>query len=153
MYNFSFVITDKLAGMAMPDPQRFQDELDFLKQHRIYAIVSLTGNSLPQKTLKQNNIEYLHLPIVDFNPPDLVQIIDFVDFVNKMNEQNRGVAVHCHAGVGRTGTMLASYLVYSGYTAKEAINKIRELRPYSIETESQENSIYEYANYLKKMND
>lgn len=39
------------------------------------------------------------------------------------------VAVHCHAGLGRTGLLIACYLVYSErMTAKEAIHFVRENR-------------------------
>ena len=55
-----------------------------------------------------------------------------------------GVAVHCAAGKGRTGTVLAAYLVTQGMTAGEAIRKVRELRPGSVETYEQEQMIREW---------
>ena len=62
----------------------------------------------------------------------------------------QGVAVHCLWGLGRTGTMLACYLVkYEGLTASQAISKVRQLRPYSIETEGQEEAVHEYYQSLQ----
>jgi protein-tyrosine phosphatase len=45
---------------------------------------------------------------------------------------------------------LASYYVAKGMAAKEAMSKIRTLRPGSIETEMQEESVHEFARLLKK---
>jgi atypical dual specificity phosphatase len=51
------------------------------------------------------------------------------------------VAVHCGAGLGRTGTLVACYLVAGGLSAEDAIAKVRRLRPGSIETAEQEAAV------------
>jgi atypical dual specificity phosphatase len=56
-----------------------------------------------------------------------------------------GVAVHCGAGLGRTGTVLAAYLVAGGEEARAALARVRELRPGSVETADQERAIEAYA--------
>ncbi|MDW0340799.1 MAG: dual specificity protein phosphatase family protein, partial [Nitrososphaeraceae archaeon] len=61
----------------------------------------------------------------------------------------RPVLVHCAAGKGRTGTILAAYLLKKeNLSARDAITRIRNLRPGSIQTDSQEKSLYEYKKYL-----
>ena len=57
----------------------------------------------------------------------------------------RPVGVSCGAGLGRTGTILACYLVSQCFSAEEAINKVRVRRPGSIETREQEDAILAYA--------
>ena len=53
-------------------------------------------------------------------------------------------------GFGRTGTILASYLVkHQNYSARDAIEKVRRERQGSIQNESQEMAIIEYEKYLK----
>lgn len=64
-------------------------------------------------------------------------------------ENQQPVAVHCLAGLGRTGTMLACYLVATGTPANNAIMRIREWRPGSIETKEQEAVVYEYERISK----
>jgi atypical dual specificity phosphatase len=56
-----------------------------------------------------------------------------------------GVAVHCTAGKGRTGTVLAAYLVTTGLSAHAAIDRVRHLRPGSVETPDQEEAVEEFA--------
>jgi atypical dual specificity phosphatase len=61
-----------------------------------------------------------------------------------------GVNVHCRAGKGRTGTVLAAYFVSKGMSAAEALQRVRELRPGSIETPEQEHAIADLARRLNK---
>ena len=64
----------------------------------------------------------------------------------------QAVAVHCARGMGRTGTMLACYLVKTtGCTAEEAIDTVRQKRPGSIETPEQEECIRQVHKMLKKV--
>ena len=60
-----------------------------------------------------------------------------------------GVAVHCGAGLGRTGTVVAAYFVTRGLGPREAIVKVRDLRPGSIETVEQERAVEAFARRLK----
>ncbi len=68
-----------------------------------------------------------------------------VDFINKSISEGKPVGVSCGAGLGRTGTVLACYLVSLGHSAEVAIGMVRTKRPGSIETETQEEAIKEYA--------
>jgi atypical dual specificity phosphatase len=58
--------------------------------------------------------------------------------------------VHCLAGLGRTGTLLACYLVkHQKMLADDAIQKIREERPGSIQSFPQEEMIFQFAKSLQ----
>ena len=60
------------------------------------------------------------------------------------------VCVHCHWGLGRTGTMLACFLMKNDdITPDDAIKLVRQKRKHSIETHEQENVIFQYSEYLK----
>lgn len=53
-------------------------------------------------------------------------------------------------GRGRTGTMLACYLVAKeGYSAVDAITETRKRRPHSIETRTQEKAVHDFEKWMK----
>ncbi|MGD9495682.1 MAG: dual specificity protein phosphatase family protein [Armatimonadota bacterium] len=103
----------------------------------IAAIVSLTED-FPPELVGERGLTVLHLPVADMTPPETEQIRRFVRFVDRMTSSGQAVGVHCLAGLGRTGTMIACYLVTRGMTAAAAIEYIRTRRPGSIQTEMQE---------------
>lgn len=62
----------------------------------------------------------------------------------------QAVAVHCMLGHGRTGTMLACYLVKArALSGAAAIREIRRLRPGSIETREQEQAVIQFHQHLR----
>ena len=149
--NFSFVMPRVLAGMARPGATgSLGEDLAFLKFEGIGAILSLTETPLEITTLDENGLMHLHVPVSDFTAPTIEQIELCVDFIDRMaHGEKRAVAAHCGAGCGRTGTVLACYLVKTGKTADEAIEITRSVRPCSIETDGQRAIIYSYEEYLK----
>ena len=142
-FGFEWVLPGKIAAMARPYDLR--TELEFLKDQQIEVIVTLTERPLNKALLEEFGYEYKHLPVQDFQAPDLGQIEDFVSTVRRSIRKRRPVAVHCGAGRGRTGTMIACYLVSRGRTAAAALEEVRKLRPGSVETGEQEAAVKAYA--------
>lgn len=148
LFAFSWVIENRLAGMAMPTGERadFED----LRDRGITGLVTLTMQPVLQRGAEEYGMDYLHLPVPDFAPPLQVQIGHFVEFCNRHIEDGGAVVAHCRAGRGRTGTVLACYFVSRGAGPQDAISRIRRLRPGSIETMSQESAVYQYAEELQE---
>ena len=66
-------------------------------------------------------------------PPDAV-----VEAFLRADAAEGAVAVHCHAGLGRTGTLIGLWLMRSrGFTAREAMGWLRIMRPGSVIGEQQ----------------
>jgi atypical dual specificity phosphatase len=129
--------------------------LVWLWKQGISAIVSLTERSLRREKLLLHRIDSLgfvcrHIPVVDETAPSQAQVDEFVGFVDEMLSQGRAVLVHCGGGYGRTGTMLACYLVSRGWGAEEAIAEVRARRPGSIVPRVQQACVVEYADRLRR---
>lgn len=143
--NFSWLIEEKLAGSGIPTSF---DELEWVLNQGIKSIVTMTENPLPENWIKE--IGYLHVPTPDFTAPNMEEIDNAVDFIHNNILEEQAVMVHCAAGMGRAGTILACYLVkYQKYSAQEAIEKVREERPGSIQSDVQEMAITFYEKHLK----
>ncbi len=142
--NFSWLINKELAGCGLPTSF---NEINWIIENGIKSIVTMTENDLPRSWI--TNIEYMHMPTADRNAPTLDKINSVVNFIHEKIHKKDAVLVHCDAGVGRTGTILACYLIkYKNYSAKNAIKKIRDKRPGSIQSISQETAVTEYEKYI-----
>ena len=153
--NFSFVIDGVLAGMARPCGAVLAEDLGLLREQGIGGIVTLTLDPLDARALQTSGFRSLHLPVADFSTPTLDQVESFLKFVDDMQEsagesEAAGVAVHCGAGMGRTGTLLACYLVHQKVSPAEAIERVRMKRPGSVETLEQEDLVFAYASRLSE---
>lgn len=144
--NFSYLIPGKLAGSAMPGRfGRLDDDLTALARRRIRAVVSLTEDGLDARTLARHGLEGLHLPVRDFTAPSQEQLRVFGEYVDARLDEDKPVLVHCGAGMGRTGVMLAAYLIHRGAGPGEAIRAVRRARPGSIETAEQEECLFAFS--------
>ncbi|MBL4634334.1 MAG: dual specificity protein phosphatase family protein [Kofleriaceae bacterium] len=150
MRGFSWVVDGKLAGMPiLGRAQALALDIAFLDQQSVDLLVSLTIEAIPKADLAARGIDALHLPVRDFSAPTQEQMLVFVREIAARHAVGEKVGVHCTAGLGRSGTMLAAYFVSTGMNAEQAIAHIRELRPGSIETTSQEDAIAEFAATLR----
>ena len=140
--NFSWLIEGKVAGMARPASS--VRDFEFLKDEGLEAIVTLTELPLSEVLVAEFGFSVKHIPIRDFEAPTLEQVQNFVTFAKKVRSEAKKLVVHCEAGIGRTGTMLACYLVSIGYNAADAIEEVRVKRPGSIETIEQEEVVREF---------
>ncbi len=134
--NFSWVIGGEVAASARPS---HRNSIRWLKIEGVEAILTLTEDPVQRYWLEEEKMISRHIPIVDHSLPTPEQIALAVDFIDSNLAEGRGVLVHCAAGVGRTGVMLAAHLMKRFKTTpEEAIRMVREARPGSIEAKQEE---------------
>lgn len=155
MRSFSWVIDGRLGGMAYPGLsypgygiEGLARDLGFLREQGVRSIVSLTDPPLDRDALRSAGLDCLHLPIPDMASPTGEEVDRFVAFVSTCLESDKPTAVHCAVGMGRTGTLLACYLVKEGLSGMEAIQEVRRRRPGSIETSDQQAAVLQYDDRL-----
>ena len=142
--NFSWLIEDKLAGSAIPTSK---DEVKWLQEEGIKSIVTIREEPLDDDWT--SDVNYRHVLSDDMGVPTFDDLKNSVDFIHDRIENNEPVLVHCLAGLGRTGTILACYLIkYEKMSAEDAIHHVREKRHGSIQSFVQEELIFQYAKTL-----
>jgi atypical dual specificity phosphatase len=153
--NFGWVIDGKLAGSGLP---LTYDQFEWAVAEGIRSIVSVREVPLPSEWLAMDNgkdgrpaIDYLFLKVADYDAPAAEEMDGAVDHIQRQIAADRPVMVHCAAGKGRTGTVLAAYFMKTkGLSADEAIEWIRSMRPGSVQSTEQEMRLQEYERYIKK---
>jgi atypical dual specificity phosphatase len=127
----SWIEPNILAASGIPLDAK---DLRSLHSQGIRAMLSLTEHSLLTFTeitpalLTELGMAYAHVPIPDQHPPTFEQAARILQLIEAMKQQQRPLFVHCHAGVGRTGTILHLYYLSQGFDWDKTKAKIRATR-------------------------
>lgn len=134
----------------MPHPRGDEwlaDELRSLREQGATLIVSLLeeeqagelGLAEEAQACVAAGLRFRLFPIVDHSVPPLEKkTFDFIDELAGEVRAGEGVAVHCMAGIGRSGLICAAVLIALGLTPVEAMGAASEARGFAVpETEEQ----------------
>jgi atypical dual specificity phosphatase len=78
-------------------------------------------------------------------PPTLTQAQQLCMHMQQQILAGEVIAVHCRAGLGRTGTVLACYLIFEGASALDALESVRRIEPKWVQSERQVRFLEEFA--------
>jgi hypothetical protein len=147
-------VTDYALGMQRLNQNNLGVIIDRFEECKIGAVFNLTqpgehplcghellasGFSYNPEDLMMRGIKYFNYNWEDMNIPSMDLLLLIVQTaLHEINENGVKVALHCHAGYGRTGTAIACIMIAKeGISAESAINKVRVRRPGSIQTRRQ----------------
>ncbi len=134
----------RLAGMGQPGlMSELDDDLFAIAHAGITDLVSLTEVPLPTARLRPFGLVGRHFPINDMGVPGVGETLSLCHDLLRAMQRDRVVAVHCRAGLGRTGLILASLAVCEGMDADEAIDQVRQVAPGSIQTQEQADFVHQ----------
>ncbi|NHK31029.1 MAG: hypothetical protein FK730_06730 [Asgard group archaeon] len=135
----------ELYGSEMPESEI---DLDLIKNLEIQIIISLDESiqQHPNYDELKKDFEHHEIFIVDFDIPTEDQIKKIIKIITKAREEKKAVLVHCLAGCGRTGLILAlaEKLIYGTEDGEKAIEKVRKIRPCALETQNQYDFVLNY---------
>lgn len=150
---FAWLVPGKLAGTPLPGVVNSIDiDLQALKRCGVTVLISLTEKDVDQAALARNGLRNVHLPVYDREPPTVAQLQMLMLKMKRLLLGGEVLAVHCLAGLGRTGTVLAAWQVFEGITAEESLRRVRVIESQYVQSELQESILFAYeAMLLEKM--
>ncbi|XP_067090280.1 protein tyrosine phosphatase domain-containing protein 1 [Osmerus mordax] len=163
---FSSWVTDDIVAMTRPSTHLI-NKYNIIEQFKRLNIKSIINMQLPgehaycgppldpgsgftysPQAFMENDIFFFNFGMPDFSVSSLVGMMDGVKVLAFAVKEGK-VAVHCHAGLGRTGVLIACYLVYTlRISPSEAVQYVRIKRPRSIQTRAQISLVFEFARLL-----
>lgn len=102
-----------------------------------------------------------HFPVPDFGVPDHQQLTDILATIDTAVTAGERVYLHCRAGIGRTGTVAACWLVKHGLDADQALAALAHKwqvvdksasEPHTPETSEQVQCVHAWARHLARAN-
>ncbi|CAH2012483.1 unnamed protein product [Acanthoscelides obtectus] len=146
---YTWVEHGQLAAFAWPQTK---GNLTYMWNDGIRHIITLSPEKIPDLT--DTEFERTYIPIPECHAPTIEDIFKFISTIQFCKKRGLPVGVHCRMGLGRTGVMVAVYLMYfHGMEPIQALRNLRYLRPGSVDSEVQEKCVLEYRPNAKISND
>ncbi|MDO4708734.1 MAG: ATP-binding cassette domain-containing protein [Pseudomonadota bacterium] len=142
-----WVVRGLMCGMSRPGMVTdATEQYRYLANSNIKVLINLEeAVHYPSQELRDAGIEFRHFPMPDMSAPSFDQALDICRLAESLIRNNQGIVLHCRGGLGRTGTGLASILIWHGETAENAISIIRTHEPKAIQSRSQVAFLHDFA--------
>ena len=138
--DMNWIIPNKFLAFSSPSAQPYdadgyrtftpEDYTSIFKKWKINLVVRLNKVTYDKDKFVKNGIKHMDLYFIDGSTPSEEIIETFLDAAEK---EKHGLAVHCKAGLGRTGSLIACYAMkHFKFPAAAFIGYIRICRPGSM---------------------
>ncbi|MFK8010694.1 MAG: dual specificity protein phosphatase family protein [Marinicellaceae bacterium] len=144
-----------------PGSSQLPSYIQFLKSKSIDIVVSLLqyqeimNHALTNEGIEceEHGIEFINFPIKDHsNPQFFLPFNQLIEQLVKRIEMGKNIAIHCYAGIGRTGLVAASILIKQGMQVDEALISLSRARGLRVpETIQQITWLHHHFEELKKL--
>lgn len=136
---FHWIRKGSLAGVTRPGLLADLDQdLRGLAALGIRTLVCLEEKrTISDEQARAYGLEMLHFPIVDMEAPCVSSGLRLCETLHERLQRGDRMAVHCRAGLGRTGTVLCALLIYEGLSALDALDTVRRVQWKFVQSEAQ----------------
>ncbi|OZG75488.1 hypothetical protein BTA51_01140 [Hahella sp. CCB-MM4] len=140
--------------MPKPSSEWLKEDIHYLSSLGITKVVSLLefreacelGLENEERELQHHGIEYQNFPIQDRGLPNLTLFAELVDALYEEIQRGHNLAIHCRAGIGRTGMLASCILIKDQYDPQTAIDMVSAARGVGIpDTQEQYELICNYG--------
>ncbi|CAB4254235.1 similar to Saccharomyces cerevisiae YFR028C CDC14 Protein phosphatase required for mitotic exit [Maudiozyma barnettii] len=110
--------------------QPFRSVLKFFSENDVQLVVRLNSHLYNKQHFENSGIQHIDMIFEDGTCPDLSIVQNFIGAADTIIRRGGKIAVHCKAGLGRTGCLIGAHLIHTyGFTANECIGFLRFIRP------------------------
>jgi len=147
---FVWLEPGRLAGTPRPGVvNEVEQDLDALSRVGVTRLLTLLEAPLDcDAALAERGMQAIHVPIDDMTAPTITQAVTFCRQIWRWLRQGEVVAVHCHAGHGRTGTALAAWRIWQGMSAVDAIDSLRAVERRWIQSREQVEFLERFERFM-----
>ncbi len=146
---FLWVLPGQLAGTPWPGVVRETDEdLGALRTVGVTHLIALTEYPFDDKEAAAYGMRCTHSPMPDMHPPTEEQAWMLCALIDQLVNAGEVVAVHCRAGLGRTGTVLTAYWLWRArgkFSALKALEDMRRIEPLWVQSPRQVEFLEQFA--------
>lgn len=148
---FVWLEPGRLAGTPRPGVvNEVEQDLDALARVGVTRLLTLLEAPLDcDAELSHRGMQAIHVPVDDMTAPTITQAVTFCRQIWRWLQQGEVVAVHCHAGHGRTGTALAAWCVWRGMSAVDAIDSLRSIERRWIQSREQVEFLERFESFMQ----
>lgn len=134
--DFNVISKDFIAFASPQQPKSgsistpFRNVLEYFQKNDVQMVVRLNSHLYNKNEFEKRGIQHLDMIFDDGTCPTMDIVRDFIGVSEGVIKNGGKIAVHCKAGLGRTGCLIGAHLIYThGFTANECIAYMRMIRP------------------------
>ena len=148
---FCWLLPGSLGGLPRPGiVANLEEDIAGLGRLGITGLVTLEETTtVARAALEGAGILAIHFPVIDMEAPETVPTAALCRRVEQFIDEGGVIAFHCRAGHGRTGTLLACQLIWTGFSAVEALDRVRSVNPRWVTSDVQVRFLETFSDFVR----